>query len=465
MAELYPEVFWHEGLMLRPHHLQALQRQCQGLLSHHVHTRPFSYGIRALKVAEAAIPDFVFELETCDLIMPDGTPVILGQNAEVSRVNFQEFKTFDGDSLDVYLAIPGRNETSPGVIDREGHDRGEGTGMRYVSLETPRVFDENHGDNPQRIGFKRLRVETVIGTRPPKNYTTPLKIAELRRVVLAADLDPGKEPSSFFELSDRFQPASLSILASPQLKSVLRDLYHKLRTTNTELTNLRHEYRAQKLESAIDLLRLQVTNSVLPVAHQLLSQPLMHPFDVYMQLLRLAGDLAIFSDFDPPDLPTYNHDDPLPAFEGLRGQWLKQLESVAQPAVESDAMVTGEHPSILDTELRAEHIDPSKALHISILTDCPVEELEQSFRAAIFKAGNPQLITDPTRRFEHVECRVDPKLPARMTDRTGIAFLKVIKSGDHWADAVAAKRFGIAGLDPDAEPRLHVTEPKTRGRA
>ena len=477
MSELYPEVHWGEGLLLRPQHLQALQRQSQGLLSHYVHTRPFSYGVRDLKISQASIQDYMFELETCDLIMPDGTPVIMDQNAVVPRVNFHEFKTFDGDKLDVYLAIPGRRRSSPGVIDQEAHERGEGTGVRYVSHDDPAIYDENRGTNPQAVGFKRLRVETIVGTRPPGSYSPPLKIAELRRVVIAADDDFADRQSgqvtSYFELSDAFEPAALSIQASPMLRNVLRDLHHKLSTTNTKLATLRHDYRHQALDSAIDLLKLQVTNSVLPVLHQLRSQPLLHPFDVYLQLLRLAGDLAIFTDFDPPDLPVYNHDDPLPAFARLRNQWLKQLDVVSEAVVESDVMKPSGAPGLYELELRPEHVDPESVLYLSIVTDSSAAELEKKFRMGIFKAGDPAAITDPMRKFEHVECRAVDDLPPRMRGRTGLTFLRILKSGDHWEDAVGANRFGVAGdLVPGGEsnsnagdfPRLHVTDKNHRGR-
>ena len=464
MDKVYPEVSWIDGLLLRPHHLQALQRHCQGLVSALVQSRPFSYGIRTLEISDARVRAFEFVVESCDLVMPDGTPVILGQNAFIPCENFSQLKTDERSVLEVFLALPQPDDLAPNVIDSESYYRGEGVGRRCVAFEKERR-DENLGTNPQNIVFKYLKPELIIGTRPTGRYTS-MKIAELRKVVESPE-DEGS-PVSYYELLNDFVPACLAIRASPILKNILTDLEVELDKVNKKLRRRLKVDMESNTAGASDLLKLQATNGVLPVLRQLQQQPDMHPFDVYLQLQRLAGDLAIFTDFATPRLPTYDHDAPFNAFDGLRREWLRRLPKFQRDRESYVFFTDGARPGVFEVGLEADHLEPDNDVFIAFRSDLPLAQVEEKFNVAIVKLGAPEKVADPGRMFTHIRCSADPGMPPHLKVRSGWQFLRIEREGAHWDEARAVMRLGLTGdltslMEREAMPRLWISYPGMRG--
>ena len=87
MPDLLPEIHWDDGLLLRPQHLQAFQRHCVGLVSQLSLSRTFGYGVRRLKIREESIGNWIFEVNACDLVMPDGSVIFSEYSPSFAGVN------------------------------------------------------------------------------------------------------------------------------------------------------------------------------------------------------------------------------------------------------------------------------------------------------------------------------------------------------------------------------------------
>lgn len=445
MGGLLPEIHWDDGLLLRPQHLQAFQRHTQGLVAQLALARPFGYGVRRLEVREESIPNFVFEVSACEIVMPDGAVVVAGETALIPPLEFRHLE-LDAPRLDVWLAVPLLQGNAPNV---EHPDEQGGGGRRFVVSELA-MPDENTGGRNQDVGVKRLNGRIFVGQRPPPGHVT-LKLAELEKVV--SEGEEGRR----YQLSKSFVPASLRLEASPVLHNVVKDIRDRVQEKNQELLgHLRGRkdlLTGESAERPDTLLKLQATNSILPVLHQLAAQDEMHPFDVFMVLCRLVGDLAIFSDgWEPPRLATYQHADPAAAYGDLRRVVLELLEAAVATGIERRAFqVHDAELGILHAELPPAFLASGATILLGVQTSDGEADVAARFTNGRTVLSAPDEISMVRRaRIDGVPARPDPALHPSLRDRDGLVFLRIHPEGDFWPAVPTASKLALAGEAVDA---------------
>lgn len=458
MASLLPEIHWEDGGLLRPQHLQAFQRHCQGLVSQLALTRAFGYGVRQLRIREESIGNWIFEVESCEAVMPDGAIVVAGETANIPPCEFKHLE-LDAPMLDVWLAVPLLDPGAPNV--GTGEDAGD-QGRRFV-IQPLDVTDENTGLNPQLIGTKRLNVRVFVGQRPPVDHAT-LKIAELKKVITEG------EEGRRYELARTFVPACLSIDAAPQLHSIVKDVLDRVEEKNGELLNHLRGQRdlltGESMERPETLIKLQATNAVLPVLRQLSGQPEMHPFDVYIRLCRLVGDLAIFGDdWEPPRMVLYDHADPLKAFQDFRRVALHLLERAVDTAIERTPFVVGTAAGTWQVEIPEHYLTPGVDLFLGIETDAQPDEMAPLFKEGRTVLASPDELPIVRRaRIEGVPCRLDPHLHPSLRDRDGLVFLTLHQSGDFWSSVADSRVLCLAGEAAGQDVRFYLYAAGLKGK-
>jgi len=437
---LPPEIHWEDGGLLRPQHMQAFQRHCQGLISQLALTRSFGFGIRNLRIREQSVPNWMFQVDSCDVVLPDGSIVIAGETALLSKENFR-YRESEGESrYSVWLVVPFFKPHAPNVATT---DSDEDRGRRYV-VEPLEIADENDGRNPQPVGFKRLNARIVVGPTPPTDHAS-LKIAELKKVITEG------EEGRRYELSRDFVPACLNVEASPQLCAIINDIKDAVEEKNKELLSHlggdRHLLMGDSLHRPATLLKLQATNSVLPVLQQLTAQPEMHPFDVYMHLCRLVGDLAIFGEeWEPPSPVRYEHENPLKAYREIKSQILKLIERAFSSPVERTPFVHDEEAGLWQVEIPSHYLDAQLLLGIETKahTDRDLEPLFGEGRTVLASPKEIPLVRRA--RIEGVPCRYDrERLHPSLRDREGVVFLTIEPEGDFWPAVATEKCLCISG--------------------
>ncbi|MCB9897632.1 MAG: type VI secretion system baseplate subunit TssK [Planctomycetes bacterium] len=453
MPGLFPEIHWDDGLLLRPQHLQAFQRHCQGLVSQLTLARPFGFGVRRLEIREDSIGNFVFEVAACEIVMPDGSLVVAGETATLPPLEFRHLES-DAPRLDVWLAIPLLVPNAPNVEQPDGGSEGS-AGRRFV-LDAVDVPDENTGGRAQSVGVKRLNVRLFVGQRPPQGHVT-LKIAELEKRV-----SEGTEGRTY-TLSKAFVPACLRIEASPVLHRVVKDVRDRVEEKNAELLGhlrgRRDLLTGESAERPETLLKLQATNAILPVLRQLAAQDEMHPFDVFMVLCRLVGDLAIFGDtWEPPKLSVYKHTEPATAFADLRAVVLDLLEAAVQTGIERrEFAVKDAELGILEAELPPAFLKKGATLLLGLETKRSLDEVAPMFTNGRTVLSAPEEISMVRRaRIDGVPCRPDPALHPSLKDRPGIVFLRIRPEGDFWPAVGPSGRLSLAGEAVDGSTRFYV---------
>ncbi len=150
-------VHWHEGMFLRPHHMQTANRHALYLANqsekwdHH-----YNWGLRAFDLDKDALSNHRLVIRSLQARFRDGTLVSIPEDATLPALDLKQLMATES-SLTVHLAVPmlrlGKaNVSTDGAADGGG---------RYV-LESQNLEDENTGVNPQH-GI--MSVATVAASR------------------------------------------------------------------------------------------------------------------------------------------------------------------------------------------------------------------------------------------------------------------------------------------------------------
>src|SRR5262245_49542570 len=197
------KLVWTEGLFISQHHLQQLDRYHEQL----VHDRfsafyPYSWGITELEIDERALSTGSFRLARLTGILPDGTPVLLGDSLDdtVPPRPLEAALTAQTRTLDVYVGLAQENDNGPNC----DLDARPAALTRY--LRGPgQVVDYNLGVGEQPMQFAKRNLRVMLGDER-KDALDMMRVAQLTR-----------SPTGNIIVRDGFVPPVLRVGASPFL--------------------------------------------------------------------------------------------------------------------------------------------------------------------------------------------------------------------------------------------------------
>jgi type VI secretion system protein ImpJ len=315
-----PAIHWHEGMFLRPHHLQAATRhiaQLGGLGDKwDLH---YNWGLRSIELDEAAVANNRLVITGLKVRLRDGTLVSIPEDGSLATVDLKA--AFEQKpSLDVFLGVPVYQPKRGNVASDDQRE-----GMRYT-VETVPITDENTGQDEQQLQVRRLNIRVLLSTDDMTGFET-IPIARIEKLS-AADAAP--------RLDVTYIPPVLACDGwKPLLNGVLRNIYERI-GTKIELLAAQALSRRITVDSlspgdALIIAQLRELNEAYCVLGFLIHAEGVHPFTAYLELCRLVGQLAIFgATRRPPDLPVYNHDD----LGGCYGRIRLYIDSLLQEFVE-----------------------------------------------------------------------------------------------------------------------------------
>ena len=321
-------VDWYEGLFLRPHHFQALERHWTELRrTSHQWDFPFHYGLKTLEISPEALADYQFDVRQLYARMRDGTIVAFGVGEEPDRVDLREAireaesveqhrlgvslqDAFESQAtVRVYLAVPRTKLGRPNVQT----DASDAT-ARYLRTMAI-VQDESRSGHEQPLEFRRLNARLLLSTQDLSGYET-LPIAQVQRAGGDVRARPAIDP--------HYIPPVISIEAWPGLgRDMVRSVYDII---GQKIDVLSQQVRERSIgfaaTDASDLNRMMMLVE-LNGAHATLGGLAfcggIHPLDAYLELCRIAGRLAIFGDQRrSEEIPTYDHENLGPIFRRIR---------------------------------------------------------------------------------------------------------------------------------------------------
>lgn len=290
----YQKVIWYEGMKLDPHHFQQADRYNQYYINSRINLiNPNYWGLSDFRIDTAALAGGSLGLVKCSGIMPDGFMFNMPENDPMPKVrNFEELFPATSEKLDVYLAIPVEHTSG---INCQIDESLNSNNARYY-LQNVEVLDYNSGSNLRSLGVTRPNFQIKFGDESLEEYSS-IKICEVAR---SSD---GK-----FTIDKNFITPVLSISASVRMMDMIRDLLGNLVSKSREL---RSQTKIVKPELSITqveiLLMLQTVNNFIPMLNYFYSSGHLHPENLYLLLLNLAGQLSTFSNLKTSEYPAYNH--------------------------------------------------------------------------------------------------------------------------------------------------------------
>src|SRR5262249_37415898 len=233
MEPLRP-IFWGQGIFLQPQHFQQQDGYHEARVRRYLHwLTPFAWGVKSLVIREAALQNFVCDIERCELVTWDGTLVCFQgdagpSNATLRPRSFEDALDAGGRPLGVYLGLKRLQWEERNLYEPDGHTP-RGDKSRRFSLQESEVPDLLAVDD-QGCTVHYLIYEVQLCCESDAAVHTHdyelIKVAELLRATEGQGT----------VLSKRYIPPCLSIYTSPVLTGLLREMRDLLTAKGRELT-------------------------------------------------------------------------------------------------------------------------------------------------------------------------------------------------------------------------------------
>lgn len=436
----FPEVHWSEGMFLRPQHFQMFSRQLGGMVADiWRRTQPFLWGFSELAIDEDALEAFSFSLRRCEAVLRDGTWIQLPTNLRVNPRDFKEALNAGDGRLPVYLGIPLLREGEANTVGLDGS--AAGPDLRY-RVEAVEATDENLGGPTRPIEIRKLNGRLLFGDESREGYET-LPVGLVQRAGYGSNAPV---------LATNFIPPLLNIAAWPSLvelgESVLHRVEAKHRFLRAEVAEGRIVLDTEGTGGWQPVFKLQIVGSFLHVLKQLTASPGIHPFHLYLELARLAGELSIFEDGggDLPGVPLYDHDRLGERFHELAYTLERLLERILSGRfIRVEFNVQGD---ILVARLRDEWLAREAATYLCIESDLSDREILSRIETAKIGAS-PDLPLLKQRRLFGLDIDLLKRTPGGLPARENLHYFAIAKEGPYWDGVARNREMAISGgIDP-----------------
>lgn len=303
------QIHWAEGLFLQQHHLQRAQRvAAEQIRADRRLGWPFPWGLVEMRVSRDELENFRLRFDRLRAIMPSGLEVNVPEDTDLPTIDIRQALSRGSGSIDVRLAVP---LWHPERANLPPAGQATDSRSKYIySVTEKQVVDENTGESPVALQFRRVNARLLIGNEDTADLET-LPLLKLARA--------GGEETGLPRENAEFVPPCMVLGGSPVLKELVRDLSAQVEASRKELVNrlagTGFMIEQAQLSSLEPLLRLRTLNRFAASLPSLVNSANLPPFVYYLELRELLGELtALYPARDAFDVPEYDHDNPYPIF-------------------------------------------------------------------------------------------------------------------------------------------------------
>lgn len=308
-------VHWHEGLFLRPHHLQTMQRGVLEAVAAERRLRmAYPYGLVEARLSADALENMLVRFDKLRVVMPSGLEISFPDNADLPALDIKAAFESGTAGFTVHLGVPVWYPSRGNSIElgQEGDHRVK---RLYRVTETERP-DENTGENPAPVLVRKINARLMLDS----DDRTDMETLPLLKIGHGAGQDvglPKQDPA--------FVPACFVLAGSPTLREQLRDLANQIEASRKELvlqmTRGGFSIDAMRGVQFEQMLRLATLNRFSGRLPAMVAAPGVTPFELYLELRECLGELAaLHPDRDQFEAAKYDHDNPAIAFNELSGK-------------------------------------------------------------------------------------------------------------------------------------------------
>ena len=287
----HSKVAWSEGLFLRPQHLQQADRYGEHLLVGRTsHITPYPWGFSEIEIDRDLAQQGKFGLRRAAGIMGDGTPFSFpGESPLPAPIALDE----KAAGMPIWLILPMAQPNT-----RETDDENSESASRYVIR--PEVLIDS---------ASKMQVEEEIDVATPRFSFEPRKTLKPGFAsLLCARIVEVTDKAIVFD--EKVAPPVLVVSAHATVTGWLDRAIGWIETKLEELARFAADPRGSGSMQSVDYFILQMLNRQIPVMRHMRSSRYVHPERLYVELLRLAGELSTYATKERRLKPyqVYDHD-------------------------------------------------------------------------------------------------------------------------------------------------------------
>ncbi len=418
---------------MRPQHFQQADRFAEAqrdLMRAYLHQ--FGWGVHHMLVDPYLLAQGKFVLQELDAIMPDGTLVRMPHDADAPS---PRDITREHDGKLIYLAVGARRGDQQDVdLDGEAVHAG-----RYIRKFEGLRDSTKSGGEATDIAVAALATHIGLEGEPLEDFIL-LPLARVGSV---------NADGSVLLAKDYFPPA-LSLSAHEGFLAVVSEIASLLRRRGEQLARDVDPSRAQGVSDLLDFNLLQAVNSNEPFFRQLSVTPGFHPFDLYMRMMDMAAELAIYlpghrlADYQP-----YEHDDSYPSIARALELLRQELSVVVdRKALQLDLEARGGNLQVHVVEDRS--LIKSAQFVLVVQADVPRRELINNIPNMIKVAPAEKIRELVSVQLPGIILQPMPVAPRQLPYYSNAAYFELSQEGEFWAEmeSSVAFAFHISGTYP-----------------
>jgi len=319
-----PQLHWHEGLFLLPHHLQHLQHSLSDEIAGIRRLgMPHAYGLWEAAISQDELANHRLRFEKLKVMMPSGLVVSAFENADLADLDLKPLFATGETSFVISLAVPLWQAKRANAFEIGAH-----VDPRVKLMFAPRevtLFDENTGENPKPVFIRRLNARLIT----EQEDRSDIEVIPLIRILRVAGENLGT-PRVDFE----FVPPSLFLESSPLLHKKVRDLVNQIEASSKELGIIltRGGFSLETIRGVQfeQLLRFRTLRRAVARLGAMLDAGRVPPFTWHMELRGLYAELTgLHPEIADCEAARYDHDDLARTFNDLDVRIRGLLKSAA----------------------------------------------------------------------------------------------------------------------------------------
>jgi len=410
------KVVWSEGMFLRPHHFQQLERYWEH------HNRILSqcaaglfWGFRTLQIDADALALGKMAIVHASGVFPDGTPFDFSTPADAPAALELPAGT---QRTKIVLALPrqrrgGQDVSFEGDVD---------TLARYSATEEEVADSCAVGLGPALLQLGRLRLRLM-----PQDELGDEWLALGVAVVIE------RRPDNRLLLDPAYIPPTLATGLNPVLRAYVHELYGLLEARNELLVQRMAEPGRGGVSEVAEFLLLKTINRYRGAIWHAQQLEALHPERVFHDFLMLAGDLATFSAEGRrvAAFPEYRHDDLAAGFEPLMAHLRRALSSILEDKAIRIAL-EDKGQGVRVARIHDPELLRTADFVLAAHAQMPSELTRTRFPAQA-KLGPVERIRDLVHlQLPGIALRALPNVPKPLAYHAGYIYFELEKQGEMW---------------------------------
>lgn len=453
-------IFWHQGLFLEPQHFQHHDMALEAALSRHLAlTTPWSWGFGALTLDESALQARSLSIRHLAVRWRDGAFTEFPGNARVESRRF-ELTDFAQGARTAYLGLRRLMDDEANVLRYESMEDAMQSRSRFAAAADPLQMPDRYSHG----AAGRVAVMDYVLRIFWEDEIEHLGDYELLPLVRL------EQDGESVRVVPDFTPPSMSLAAAPELQRLLHELRDEVIGRARQLEVFKRPLTARDPDSDASelgtILALSVLNRYGSQLNHLLEGPQTHPWLIYGILRQLVGELSTFTEYcdllgetrdNQSLLSPYEHLDPHPAFDSVRGLLLRLLNEIT---LGPEMFVRFERDGAGDTLYRAElpptFFGPRHRHYLMMRSalDAADASALMMMEGKLATPGNIEMIV--SRALPGLELIPLQTLPPGMPRRSGAVYFRVESQSALWEDVQAEGLLSLFLPNPPDDLRVEL---------